>query len=395
MAQTTISALTGLKEQLKPYLNKPPGRKVFVGFDGFVDKIKKAVKERRNTQTVYFGTIRDFTDRLLMACGKSGQVQMDTQRIKIGGNAPILAHALGQWGIKSYCLGSMGYPHEHELFLKMTPSCEIISVLNPGLSDAVEFSDGKLIFSELEVFDQYTWDYIKQRAGLARISQATTDSALMAFVDWANLPHASEIWQGVLEDVIKPSKRKDFMFLFDLCDPAKKTTQQIDEVLDLMSCFSAYGRVTLGLNENETLRIWAALRGLDFVRDKEKLPPVREAAAFLYQSMNIDTLLVHPVDRSIACQRQQVVELAGRYVKEPNVLTGGGDNLNAGYCFGLLAGLDLQQCMLLGMAASGSYVEHGVHADLPAILAYIDTWIGELERPQTAPEKHVFAHRHE
>jgi hypothetical protein len=394
MDQTTIAALADLQQHLKPYLSTPPGRKVFVGFDGFVDKIKKAVKERRNIQTVYFETIRDFTDRLLMACGKSGQVQMDTQRIKIGGNAPILAHALGQWGIKSYCLGSMGYPHEHELFLTMTPLCERISVLNPGLSDAVEFSDGKLIFSELEVFDQHTWPYIKEHAGLARIGKAMAESALIAFVDWANLPHASDIWQGVLEDVIKPSKRKDFMFLFDLCDPAKKTTQQIDEVLDLISCFSVYGRVTMGLNENETLRIWAALRGMDFVQDKKKLPPVREAAGFLYQSMNIDTLLVHPVDRSIVYQQQQVLELAGRYVKEPKVLTGGGDNLNAGYCFGLLAGFNLQQCMLLGMAASGAYVEHGVNADLPAILGYIDTWGHELEKEQP-PERHVFAHRHE
>ncbi|MCD9015138.1 hypothetical protein [Parachryseolinea silvisoli] len=395
MTNTDVLSLRDLQQQIRLQLLYPLERKVFVGFDGFIDKIKKAVKERQNTRTEYFETIRDFTDRLLMACGKSGQVQMDTQRIKIGGNAPILAQELGQLGVKSYCLGAMGYPQQHELFSIMTPLCEVISVLDPGISDAIEFSDGKLIFSELEVFDGYTWSYIKDHAGLDRIVKAVTDSSLIAFVDWANLPHASDIWQGVLDDVIKPLKRKDFLFLFDLSDPSKKTTQQIDEVLDIMSCFSSYGRVTVGLNENETLRIWAALRGMDFVKDRAKLPPVLEAGKDVYQSMKVDTLLVHPADRSIVYHQDQVIELSGHYVANPTVLTGGGDNLNAGYCFGLLGGLPLEQCMLLGMAASGAYVEHGVNAGLATILEYLDRWIHEMEQLQVLPGQPMFAHRHE
>lgn len=387
MADTDVSSLRDLQQRLRLQILYPLQGRVFVGFDGFIDKIKKAVKERQNTRTEYFGTIRDFTDRLLMACGKSGQVQMDTQRIKIGGNAPILAHELGELGVQSYCLGAMGYPQQHKLFSRMTPLCEVISVLDPGMSDAIEFSDGKLIFSELEVFDNYTWSYIKEHAGPERIANAIRNSTLIAFVDWANLPHASDIWQGVLDDVIKPLKRKDFIFLFDLSDPAKKTAQQIDEVLDIMSCFSSYGRVTVGLNENETLRIWAALHGMDFVRDRANIPPVLEAGKDVYQSMKIDTLLVHPVDRSIAYHEGQVIEMSGHYVDNPMVLTGGGDNLNAGYCFGLLAGLSLQQCMLLGMAASGAYVEHGTNATLQTILDYLDRWIHEMEQLHALPGK--------
>ncbi|HEY0742717.1 MAG TPA: hypothetical protein VGD40_14710 [Chryseosolibacter sp.] len=392
--QTDISTLVELRKLISS-IERVSRKKVFVGFDGFVDKIKKAVKEKQNTRTVYFESIREFAGRLLMASGKSGQVQMDTQRVKLGGNGPILSNTLGKLGISTYCVGSMGYPQRHEVFSRMSPMCESISVLDPGLSDAVEFDDGKLIFSELQVFNQYNWSHVKAVAGLEKISKAISESALLAFVDWANLPHASDIWQGILEEVIKPLKRHDFHFLFDLCDPSKKTTEQIDEVLDLISEFSPYGKVTLGLNENETLKIWAALRGVDFVKERDKLPSVLEAGEFLYRSISIHSLLVHPIDRSILYTQHETLELRGRLVTKPKVLTGGGDNLNAGYSLGLISGLSLPQCMLLGMATSGSYIENGASPDIDDLIAYLHVWIEDLKKKEAKPVKHEFTHRHE
>jgi hypothetical protein len=379
---TTVCALMELQHLLKSSQQHALESKVFVGFDGFVDKIKRAVKEKQNTRTLYFETIRDFADRLLLACGKSGQIQMDIQRVKLGGNAPILSNTLGRLGIQTYCLGSMGYPQKHAIFSSMNPLSETISVLNPGLSDAIEFGDGKLIFSELEVFDQYTWDYIVKAAGTETISKAVSQSTLLAFVDWANLPHASNIWEGILKDIIKPLKRNDFLFFFDLCDPSKKTTGQIDEVLDLISEFSCYGKVTLGLNENETLKIYTALRGIDL--GSSNMPPIRQAGDALFKSMDIDALLVHPIDRCILYHQYETIELSGRLVTNPKVLTGGGDNLNAGYCFGLLSGLSLPQCLLMGMAASGSYIENGVSSDLSGIMQYLDVWMHDLEKEEGA-----------
>lgn len=391
MKTSTIAALGQLRQRLEVLEKTPIQKQVFVGFDGFVDKIKKAVKQKKNFETLYFKTLKEFALRISNATGKSGQVEMVTQRIKHGGNAPILSNTLGKLGIRSICLGSMGYPEKHSVFSDLNERCQIISVLDPGESDAVEFDDGKMIFSELSVFDQYNWKYIKKTAGLEMLRKAVLESSLLAFVDWVNLPHASDIWEGVLEDIIKPSGRKDFLFLFDLCDPSKKTTEQIDEVLDLMGCFSSYGRVTLGLNENETLKIWAAIKGVDAndPESKSKMPPVLEAGDFLYKSLSIDCLLVHPIDRTIVFHQRETLELQGRLVTHPKVLTGGGDNLNAGYCLGLLGGLSLTNCMLSGMAASGAYIQNGVSPDLKAILDYIGVWMSELERDAEKPATRI------
>jgi sugar/nucleoside kinase (ribokinase family) len=60
------------------------------------------------------------------------------------------------------------------------------------------------------------------------------------------------------------------------------------------------------------------------------------------------------------------------------VQTGGGDNLNAGYCLGLLLGLDPSQCMILGMASSGSYVQESQSPDVTQLISYLKNWIEEL-----------------
>lgn len=385
---TSIALLSNLYQELQKRKDIPLDKHVFVGFDGFVDSIKKAVKQKQNSKTIFFKTLDEFSQRIHAAMGKSGQIEMVTKKIKLGGNAPILSNTLGRLGVSSFCVGSLGFPAKHEVFSEMHSRCNAISVLNPGYSDAIEFDDGKIIFSELSVFDSYDWQYIKKTIGLDRIRNVVSECQLLGFVDWVNLPYASNIWEGILQDVIKPSGRRDFLFLFDLCDPSKKTTEQIDEVLDLMSCFSPYGKVTLGLNENETLKIWAAINGVDLnlMDPKNKIPPVRVAGDYVHKAMNIDYLLVHPIDRTILYHQHETFEMEGRLVLKPKVLTGGGDNLNAGYCLGLLYDLPLPQCLLLGMAASGAYIQNGISPDMNDLLQYIRTWMDDLTVKSKEPQ---------
>jgi hypothetical protein len=204
------------------------------------------------------------------------------------------------------------------------------------------------------------------------------ESQVLALVDWANLPQATDIWQGFLDDVIRPLGMRNKFFLFDLCDPSKKSTQEIDIVLDLISSYSYYGKVTLGMNENEANKIWRSLNGFDFDSMEVKLPPLKEVGSFIYNAMSIDTLLIHPTNRTLTFQKNEALEIMGRLVTEPKVLTGGGDNLNAGYCLGLLHGLDLSHCMVMGMAASGAYIQNGKSPDMRDLISYLKAWSDEM-----------------
>lgn len=372
--------LLRLKEWLESTLKSDTGHQVFIGFDGFIDKIQKAVKQKGNDNNIFFDSIHEFSEHIDSLTGRSGQIELVTTQTKAGGNAPILSAALGELNVKSFCVGSMGFPTINPLFQSITPQAEISSINAPGNSQAVEFNDGKIILSDLSGFANYDWKYIKKTAGLEKIRNSITSCNLVALVDWSNLPNATEIWQGFLNDIIKVVNRKDLYFLFDLCDPSGKGPMEIDEILDLISSFSDYGKVTLALNENEARRICVALTGCDEAANTNYFPTLVDIGSFIYYTMSVDTLLIHPIDKAIAFQKHKTTELTARLVKEPKVQTGGGDNFNAGYCLGLMNVLPIDQCMLLGIITAGAYVQNGKSPCINDLISYLDNWAYEIEK---------------
>lgn len=369
--------LSQLEIKLMALQGQPIAKNAFVGFDGFVDSIRKAVRSRDGSGVHHYQTLVEFADRIKQASGRSGQIEMDVQCVKPGGNAPILSSALGNVKIPTTCAGSI----DHPVFKTLADRCQTISILPPGESDAIEFEDGKIILSDLSTFAKYDWNYVKQAVGFENLKAIVTGSQMIALVDWANIAHAENIWEGLFEEIIKPSRRKDFMFFFDLCDPSKKSSTDINDILDVISDFSYCGTVTLGLNENEALAIWSALTG------GVRRPSIEEAGKFIHYTMNINNLLIHPIDRTLVFTRNEMIELPGRLVTKPKIQTGGGDNLNAGFILGQMAGLSIEESMVLGMAASGFYIQEGKSADLAGLLEYIKTWKEEIPSNYTRDEE--------
>lgn len=377
----TKKELLDLKKQLEIIEKSEMTHQAFIGFDGFVDQIQKAVKKKRGGNNTFFGSIQEFSKHISSLAGKSGQIELITTKTKLGGNAPILSNALGELKVKSFCIGSMGFPLINPLFQNLAPTIEVLSVNAPGNSQAIEFNDGKLIFSDLSEFVNYDWSYIKKNADIDKIRNAVKSCNLIALVDWSNLPNATNIWQGLLDDVIKVANRKNLYFLFDLCDPSRRDATEVDQMLDLISSFSPYGKVTLALNENEAIKIWMALN--DYDQDGRREPPsLMDIGAFLDYTLTIDTLLIHPIDRTIVYHKSSVLELMGHLVKDPKIQTGGGDNFNAGYCLGLLNGLSVAQRVLLGIATAGTYIQNGKSPSIKDLIDYLNNWASEIEIPQ-------------
>ncbi len=348
----------------------------FVGFDGFIDRIQRAVERKLDGSNRYFKTIASFSNYLSKLKDKSGQIELTTDIVKIGGNAPILSNALGHLGVTNYCVGALGFPEVNRLFKTMEPHCNLISVNEPGDSRALEFSDGKIIFSELGMFDHFDWKWIIGKIELERLRELVNPAHLVSLVDWANLPHATDILQGFLDDVIKPSGRKDFLFLFDLCDPSKKSVEQIDEALDIISSYSHYGKVTLGLNQHETMRIWNLLNDYEPLHGYHYMS-LPEAGQFIYDTMNIEYLLVHPVEKVLLYTPNGMLEMQGRVIDKPLVLTGAGDNLNAGFAYGWMLDLKPEQRVVLGIAAAGAYIQNGLSPTEKDLMRYLQQWLKE------------------
>ena len=120
---------------------------VVAGFDGFVDTILHVVSERRSpTEYTRLLTLQEFSERVLAASGgRNMNIEMVTRLTKIGGNGPILAYALSHFGIQVSYIGSLGQPKPHPVFDDFAKRVKTYSIGEPGYSEAIEFTDGKLI----------------------------------------------------------------------------------------------------------------------------------------------------------------------------------------------------------------------------------------------------------
>lgn len=386
--------ITSLIKTLRNYEESGLEFKAFIGFDGYVDKIQKVVSSKNGTSCIYYETIAQISDHVSTLAGTSGQIELRNLALKIGGNAPIMANSLGALGIKNTCIGTMGYPDLNNVFEEMNPNCEVISIAEPAQTNAMEFNDGKLIFSEVSTFEQLTWTYVAAVAGIDNLTKWIYESQLIAFVDWANVNYCTNIWQGILEDIIislnpSPAEKEHTIsfhtnknipgedgygmrhknFFFDLCDPSKRSKEDILAALAIINRYRPYGKVTLGLNENEARKVYVALDGENLENTNLQM-----ITAYIFSKLKVHQVLVHPIDRSIIGNKNGVFEVKGRLVLQPRILTGGGDNLNAGFCLGLLLDLPINQIMLLGMANSGAYITNGVSPEVSDLINYLEVW---------------------
>ena len=291
----------------------------FVGLDGYLDKIQKVVQAQDEKSRKYYATIANFGSRIQQAAGLSAQLELVSQEIKLGGNAPIMAHALASLGVSNYCLGNFGTPEIHPLFEQIHPQSQLISLGPPAETNALEFDDGKLILSEVSPFQPINWNYVKETIGLPSLVSYCNPAKLVALVDWCNLPLATDVWRGIRQELLPQLEPSPRHFFFDLADPTKKSQTAIEEVLEVISSFTAYGTVTLGLNENEARRLATAI---EQQTGKTAGAELADICLFIYEHTNLTNLLVHPLNRSIIVSPQGIQTILGQLVAKPRISTG-------------------------------------------------------------------------
>lgn len=362
-------SLLSLSEKL---LALPSQRvKALIGFDGFVDEIVHVVDKRTGVETyARIESMAEYGGRITKSAGLSTNVEMVTLTQKLGGNGPIFADALIKFGYDITYIGAVGVPDIHPVFGEMAARCRMLPVANPARTDAIEFLDGKIISSKLESLKEVNWDSLREKLGVEKLAELLKGCGLVGFENWTMLHHMSEIWEHMLGEVLPllPKSAVKPTIFFDLADPEKRETGDVLHALELIGRFNAHYNTVLGLNEKEAREI-AEMLGM----------PARDAdfealARYLFARLRVNTLVIHPVKASCAMTRDGYHEAQGPYCESPKLTTGAGDNFNAGFVFATIAGLPMEQRLLLGMATSGYYVRNAAAPNLPRLADFIADW---------------------
>ncbi len=340
----------------------------FLGFDACVDSIVRIVSGKTgNAGKHYFQTSTQFGEFLIKQNNKSCGVELETKLSKIGGNMVITGNALGRLGISVDCIGTFGLPGILPVFHTMSENCRLYSVADYITATAFEFNDSKMIAFDPGPYEKLSWEDIKNIIGPERIKGMLKGKSLVSFLNWSEIENSSGIWKGFIDDILPGTKKqgKPVDFFTDLSDCSRKSVDEIRIIPRLLKELSNYFRVTLSLNQHEAGLVADALNISTGLPDEEFMKK-------LHNSFNADVLVLHRIKDALAYDGLSLEQCDTFYCPEPVVLTGGGDNFNAGFCLGLLHNMGLFQCLLLANAVAGAYVSTGVSPSLKELTGFLE-----------------------
>ncbi|MFP6854489.1 MAG: PfkB family carbohydrate kinase [Opitutales bacterium] len=347
--------ISTLKELAEKPLNAN-AKNVMVGLDGFVDKIVTPVDKRHGMGENFdpISTIAELGARISAAAGKSANLELFPRFEKLGGNGPIMANAMLALGCRTRYVGALGYPEVHPVFQEFAASTDAISLSDPGITTALEFTDGKVMLGRMVGLDDVSFERIIEVAEEGKFFDLMSRSDLVAMVNWTMIPRMTDIFLALLEKVLPNLPPRDSrQFFFDLTDPRKRSQNDVANVLGVISRFQSHGEVTLGLNYNESLQVAKAL-GFE-QRDPDKAG-LRKTAEEIRGKLELGCVVIHPVDSAACATKEGSWWVKGPFEKSPKITTGAGDHFNAGFSVARLTGLSPTACLIFATATSGYYV---------------------------------------
>ena len=364
----TAEVLSRLSEALRASRGKRLN--MIIGVDGFVDEIIHVVDKRQDFENFTRMTkISDLGGRVNNAAGLSTNIEFVVELTKLGGNGPILSNALIEYGVGLTYVGALGCPDIHPVFKPMAERCKVFSLCEPGHTDAVEFEDGKLMLGKHKTLKEITWKRFKEVAGSPeQIAEMINTCDLFGMENWTMIPHMSELWRGMIEEVFPLLRGKRAIAFFDLADPEKRTKADILDALGLIGKFEEKFDTILGLNEKELHEV-AEVYG---IAEKSGDSGLEETVREVYARLGIGCLVVHPTKEAVCAVGKEYFQQDGPYCAQPVLTTGAGDNFNAGFCLGRALGLEPQLSLALGVYTSGYYVRNAKSPAIDALLEFIE-----------------------
>ncbi len=361
-------------DELQKHAGRIGSRMALIGLDGFIDQVVRPVAQRQGqgAQFTPMDTISEFGERILGAAGKSTNIELYPIMEKLGGNGPIMTDALLAAGMPARYIGALGRPRVHGVFHEFAGRAQAISIAEPGITTALEFTDGKVMLGKTVSFDDITFDAIVEQVGEGALIDIFSRADLIGLVNWTMIPNMTAILSAILTRIVPVLPPRDQrVWFFDLADPEKRSQGDLAVALNTIARFQPHGSVTLGLNLKETQQV---LRALGLPAREPDPAGLKEMARAIREKLAIGTVVVHPRESAACANRDGAWAIEGPYTGTPKLTTGAGDHFNAGFVIGQLLGLSPVACLTVGACFSGCYVRTARSPSLNDIDAFLRGW---------------------
>ena len=363
--------LSQLSESLNDKVGQIPQIQVVSGFEAVVDEMVTVVGERQTPESFTpVPTIGDFGAWATECAGKSGLREAVQNEICAGGCTPNMGDGIASLGFPFHAFASVGEP-AHPAFEPFVAKCQSVHTLGmePGRVMCYEFQDGKLMLAFLSHFAKFTPDFLREQLADGVYLKACQQAQAICFTCWSLYPYMTDCWKYLQQEVLNGLTHRPHIYI-DLADPASRSQEDIQAMLDSLQGFEAVGRVTLSLNGNEGNQVARQLGLEEAGSDADSL---NRLAREIRERLQISELGIHLVKSATASTAEGETTVEGPYCDKPKKSVGAGDRYNAGYIAGLTLDLPVEQRLLLGTLSSGFFVREARSATAEELIQFIKT----------------------
>lgn len=365
------------------------------GFDGFVDELYEVVKKRSSLETYeVMKSMKEWAERIEKTAGSGTDCEVLLKKQRTGGFVANTCEALAAFTRLEKNLtmiGNFGLPSIFDLFehrFKQVLGCKLISIGNPGHTNAYEFHDGKVMMTNFAPVYSISLNTILAHITKGELKNIVDKCNLIGLGYWSLTPTMPEIFDYYYTQLL--SDRKNPMDLFlDLADLRKKKPEDIIKGVEQINRFKSPIRVYLSLNDKEAIELADALsnsykKNMTFsnVVDYENFEKILQ---FLREYLTCDIIIIHTPKFALLSEKRKNTKISKLFAVEnaltstPKTTVAAGDTFNGGICSGILMGLEPAELLLLGNCFTSYFVRTGERGTMTNIIGFLSNYLTYLK----------------
>jgi hypothetical protein len=343
--------------------------KILLGCDGFVDETYEIVEVRKSqAEFIPMKKLKQFGELLVERADGGVGVELVPKRRCEGGFGINTGRVPACLGLKPCLPGLYGSPTIDPAYDEFKKICDLVSLGNPALTIALEFSDGKVLMSNLEAVSSLTWEDFKKHFGEEKLNELFSGVDILGLGYWSLTANFDGLFQGFMEqyEAGTPPRR---MF-FDFADIKKKSSESFIKSLELIKTFNSRIPMTFSLNEHEVLELFSRI-GVG--RPELKPAAIASALTIAREKIGFDELVVHTPEFAAASSAAEG-EAHAIQDRQTNVirLAGAGDSFNGGFLCASLGDLPLKERLVVANAVTAFFVTRATAPTKEELLAQIE-----------------------